>query len=116
VTDSTSSVDSLFAGKDPVVRQIYERIVQELEGIGPFAEEPRKTSLHLVHTVAFAGIRPKQSELILSLRTDRPVENIRVMRSEHVSANRWHVEFKLTDPSDVGEGLRGWLVEAMALV
>src|SRR5215210_1975124 len=106
MTDGTSSVDSLFAGTDPVVRQIYDRIVQELEGIGPFAEEPRKTSLHLVHTVAFAGIHPRKSALILSMRMDRPVDNARVFRSEHVSANRWHIELKLIHPSDVDAEVR----------
>jgi Domain of unknown function (DUF5655) len=116
MTDGTLSVDSLFTGKDPVVRQIYDRIVHELEGIGPFAEEPRKTSIHLVHTVAFAGIHPRKSALILSLRTDRPVDNPRVVRSEQVSANRWHIEFKLTDPSDVDEEVRTCLAEAVALV
>ena len=43
------TVDDHFAGKSPQVRKVYERLLDLLEKIGPVSEEPKKTSIHLVH-------------------------------------------------------------------
>lgn len=116
MADTTFTIDALFVGKSPQVRATYERILDEISRIGPFTEEPRKKSIHLLHSVAFAGMHPRKGHLILTLRTDRPIEHPRVNRSEHVSANRWHVEIKLSDPSEVDANIVDWLRLAMELV
>ena len=116
MTERIYTVEALFAGADPTVRQIYDRILTEVETIGPFTEVPRQNSVHLVHSVAFAGVHPRKSSVILSLRLDGPVESPRVHRTEHVSANRWHVEFKLSDPAEIDHELHTWLAAAMDLV
>jgi hypothetical protein len=46
---------------------------------------------------------------------DAPVKSPRVHKSEQVSANRHHVEFKLEDPAEVDAQLIGWIKEAYAL-
>ena len=115
MTDAPSRVGEIFAGRDPIVGSVYDRLVHELSAVGPFSEEPRESSVYLAHSVTFAGVHPGQSHLILSLRLDRPVDGARAHRTEQVSANRWQVEFKLTDPAEVDE-LRDLLVSAMALV
>jgi Domain of unknown function (DUF5655) len=53
--------DALFTGKDEVVRSIYQRLLEVLHTLGPFQEEPKKTSIHLVRTVGFAGVHPRKS-------------------------------------------------------
>jgi len=116
MADTTFTVDALFEAKSPQVRAVYERILDESSRIGPFTEELRKTSVHLVHSVAFAGVHPRKGHLILTLRTDRPIEHPRVHRSEHVSANRWHIEIKLFDPSEVDANIVDWLRLAIELV
>ncbi|MDQ3672978.1 MAG: DUF5655 domain-containing protein [Gemmatimonadota bacterium] len=116
MAESTSTADPLFAAKSPAVRDTYDRILDELARIGPFNAEPRKTSIHLVHSVAFAGIHPRGDHLILTLRTDRPIEHSRVHLNEHVSASRWHVEIRLADPADVDAQIVQWLRLAMELV
>ena len=35
---------------------IYERILTVVKAIGPFKEDPKKTSIHLTRTSAFAGV------------------------------------------------------------
>ena len=116
MTERSYTVDAVFAGADLAVRKIYDRILTVLDAIGPFTEEPRQRSVYLVHSVAFAGVHPRKSSLILSLRLDGSVESPRVHRSENVSADRWHVEFKLTEPGAVDDDLRMWLTAAMELV
>jgi hypothetical protein len=46
---------------------------------------------------------------------DTPLKNARVHKSEQVSANRHHVEFKLEDPTDIDAQLVGWMKKAYSL-
>ena len=115
MTETTQAVDALFAGKDAVVPAIYRRLIEVLHALGPFQEEPKKTSIHLVHTSGFAGIHPRKSFLYLNLRMDRPLQGERVAKSEQVSKNRYHNEVKVTAPDDVDGELIEWLKEAYAL-
>jgi hypothetical protein len=113
--ETLHSVDALFAGKDPVVREIYGRLLQAIGAIGPFREEPKKTSIHLVRTSGFAGAHPRKSALILNLRTDYPIDSPRIAKREQVSKSRWHNEVKLSSPAAVDAEIAGWLQDAYNL-
>jgi len=116
MTDTTQTRDALFAGKDAVVLAIYHRLLEALRSLGPFQEEPKKTSIHLVQTLGFAGIHPRKSFLYLNLRMNRPLQGERVAKSEQVSKNRYHNEVKITSPDEIDAELIDWLKEAHALV
>ena len=115
MANTTSTSDALFTGKDEAVRSTYHRLLEVLHTLGPFQEEPKKTSIHLVHTVGFAGVHPRKSYFILNLRTASPLQNPRITKSEQISKNRFHNEVKLASPTDIDEELLGWLKEAYAL-
>lgn len=115
MTETTQAVDALFVGKDAVVPAIYRQLIEVLHTLGPFQEEPKKTSIHLVHTSGFAGIHPRKSFLYLNLRMDRPLRAERVAKSEQVSKNRYHNEVKIVTPDEVDSELIEWLKEAYAL-
>lgn len=118
MTESTSSTNTLFAGKDAVVRDTYTRILDVLHGIGPFHADAKKTSIHLTNGARFAGIHPRKSFLHLTARLDRPIESDRsdrIVKSEQVSTNRFHNEVKLSGLDDVDEQLMAWLREAYPL-
>ncbi|KPV52651.1 hypothetical protein SE17_14195 [Kouleothrix aurantiaca] len=114
MTDAYTA-DALFAGKEPVVRETYDRLLEVLHELGPFKVEPKKTSIHLVNTVGFAGVHPRKSFLYLNLRTEKPIESPRVAKTEQVSKNRYHNEIKLEKPNDVDSQLCTWLKEAYLL-
>jgi len=101
--------------KSPASQSTYAKVVAEIGKFGPFEVEEKKTSLHLTHGRAFAGVHPRATGIILNLVLDEPVKNERVHKSEKVSANRHHVEFKLTDPTDIDSQLVGWIKKAYAL-
>ena len=82
---------------------------------GPFHEEPKKTSIHLVRATAFAGVAAQNEALILTLKSDRDVPNKRIRRRERASANRWHLEVRLETPDEVDGEVRGWLKRAYSL-
>jgi hypothetical protein len=106
------TVSQHFAGKDPAVKSIYERILTETRKIGPVVEEPKKTSIHLVNKSAFAGVRTQKTALMLNVKSAAPIQDPRFPKSEKVSASRYHQEVKLLSPADVDESLIGWLKEA----
>ena len=115
MTETTQELEALFAGKDATVRAIYDRLLEALQVVGPFREEPKKTSVHLVNTSGFAGVHPRKSFLYLNVRMARPLQGERIARSEQVSKSRYHNEVKITSPDEVDAELMGWLREAYTL-
>lgn len=115
MSDVRAAVVGLFVNGDPVVLATYDRLLAVLGEIGPFTEEPKKTSIHLVRTTGFAGVHPRKRSLTLNLRTDHPLDHARVARVEQVSKHRYHNEVKLERPEDVDDELLGWLREAYLL-
>ena len=115
MTEIAYTTDALFAGKDAVVRDIYDRLLAALAELGPFQEEPKKTSIHLVRDAGFAGVHPRKSYIYLNLRTDHAIESARISKTEQVSKNRYHNEIKIASPDEVDAELLGWLAEAYAL-
>jgi Domain of unknown function (DUF5655) len=111
----TNSVDALFAGKDAAVRAAYDRLLDALRPLGPFREEPKRTSIHLCHRVGFAGVHPRRRSLSLNLRTDYAIQSGRVAQSDQVSKGRYHNEVMLSSPEEVDAELVGWLKDAYAL-
>src|SRR3954468_9464110 len=90
-----------FTGKAPVVREIYDRLVAQAEQFGPVTQDPKKTSIHLSRKTAFAGVATRRDAIILTLKSASDIRSARIVRREQASANRWHLELKLTDPAQV---------------
>lgn len=112
---ASKAVQSHFREKDANVAAIYTAILAVARRFGPFREDPKKTSIHLVRKTAFAGVATQKSALILTLKSDRDVRNKRLRKREQVSANRWHLEIKLETPDQVDGELFGWLGRAYSL-
>ena len=104
-----------FIRKAVAVRKTYEAILSALRPIGPFEEQAKKTSIHLVRRSAFAGVATKKDSLVLTIKSAERISGDRVHRVEQTSANRWHVEVRLTSPSDVDNELKSWLQAAYDL-
>jgi hypothetical protein len=109
------SVESHFAKKDPSVFATYRRVLDVARALGPVTEEAKKTSIHLVRHTAFAGIAPRRSSLVLTLKAASDIRSRRVEKREQTSANRWHVDVRLTSPTQVDRQLTAWLRTAYEL-
>src|SRR5436190_10771477 len=96
-----ATLASHFTGRDPLVREIYDRLVATAERFGPVTQEPKKTSIHLVRKTAFAGVATRRDAVILTLKSAADIRSPRVTKREQPSANRWHLEVRLTDPKQV---------------
>jgi len=106
------TVSAHFEAKDPTVTAIYKRIITETRKFGPMVEDPKKTSIHLNHKSAFAGIRVQKKALLLNIKSAAPIQDARVSKSEKLSASRYHQEIKLTSPEEVDAQLISWLKDA----
>jgi len=104
-----------FEGKSPVVREIYDRLIKTIKGFGPIVEEPKKTSIHIVHGTALAGVSTRKDALWLNIRTDYKIKSPRIQKSEQISARRFHNELKLTSPNEIDDELISWLKSAYEL-
>ena len=104
-----------FEGRAPTVKATYEAILKTAKKLGPFQEDPKKTSIHLNRKSAFAGVATRKSALILTVKSATKLNGPRVVKSEQVSASRWHVELRLESPSDVNAKVSNWLAAAYEL-
>ena len=109
------SVAAHFAAKDPTVRATYQRLIDVARTLGPVTEEAKKTSIHLVRHVAFAGVATRRSSLILTLKSATDIRSPRIEKREQTSANRWHIELRLEKPGHIDRQLTAWLKAAYEL-
>lgn len=103
------SIDEHFEGKSSLVRSVYDTIVAASREFGPVTEDPKKTSIHLNRKSAFAGVQTRRESLILTVKSEVDIDDLRITRREQTSSNRWHHEIKLHDPGEVDRQLIGWL-------
>jgi hypothetical protein len=101
--------------KSPASQATYTKLLSAVEKLGPFEVEEKKTCIHLTRGRAFAGVHPRADGIVLSLVFDTPLENPRVRKSEQLSANRHHAEFKLEDPKEVDAQMVRWIRRAYSL-
>ena len=109
------TVASHFTKSAPAVLSTYRQLLQTARTLGPVAEDPKKTSIHLVRQTAFAGVATRRDSLILTLKSARDIRSRRIAKREQASAHRWHVEIRLEKPADVDRQLTRWLKAAYAL-
>ena len=96
-------------------RAIYERLLSAATSIGPFKEDPKKTSIHLTRRSTFAGVATRKDALQLTIKSATDIRNPRIVKREQASANRWHLEIRLENPKQVDRELTTWLADAMRL-
>ncbi|HEX5009325.1 MAG TPA: DUF5655 domain-containing protein [Planctomycetota bacterium] len=112
---TTPTVAQHFEGRAPAVKATYDAVLAAARKLGPFEEDPKKTSIHLNRKTAFAGVATRKDALILTVKSDKDFTGPRVVKREQTSASRWHVELRLESPKDVDAKLRGWLAAAYAI-
>jgi len=113
---STShTVQEHFYKCSPAVMATYARILEVAGDLGPFQQEAKKTSIHLVRKSAFAGIATRKTALILTLKSASDLTSNRIAKREQASANRWHLEVRLETPDQVDRELVSWLKSAYEL-
>lgn len=99
----------------PTAQRLYHSLCVRLRRIGPFTEELKKTSVHLVRNSAFAGVRFRREHLIITIKSSSQIDSPRISKCEQTSRNRWHCDVKIAKDADLDRQLIGWLTAAYAL-
>ena len=93
-------LDAHFAGSDPVVREVFDRLVAEL---GPLEILAEKSRIALHARMSFAAFQPRRhwlnGHLVLARRAEHPL----ITRTQAFSARNVVHEFRLTRPEDLDD-------------
>src|SRR5260221_6292485 len=109
------TVEQHFAGREPVLRNIYEAVVTAARKLGTVEEDPKKTSIHLNRRTAFAGVATRKDAVVLTIKAPADIQSPRIHKHEQASANRRHLDVRLTDPRQVDSELQQWLAAAFGM-
>lgn len=104
---------AIFAG--PETREVYARLLAAARALGPLGVEEKKTCVHLVRRAAFAGVHPRKAGVLVTLKTDEPLEGSRVRKVEQASRNRFHNDLVLGSPAEIDAEFLAWLARAYDL-
>jgi len=112
---NTPSIDDRFVNKDPSVRAIYDHLLKTLHTISPVEQDPRKTSIHINRKSALVGVETRKDYLLLTIKADQKIDNLRIEKFEQVSAHRFHHKVRITALKDNDAELKTWLNDAYRL-
>jgi len=105
--------DSAYARieQTPTLRALYEQLRAQLDNLGPYEVQHRKSGLHIIAGSAFLAVRPGPDGLLLTIVTGEPLSGSRI-RSVQRSAERCHNEAMITAATDFDDELTEWLTQA----
>lgn len=100
---------------DPVSSSIYGTLLEHVLALEGCELQENASSFHVAHGRAFLGIHPRRGGILVNIVLQRELTSRRVHRAERVSANRWHNEVIVAEPSGIDGELLDWIREAYAL-
>jgi len=111
----SEAIDRIFARSEPEVRALASMLIEGVAALPGVTVDPKGSCIHLNRRIAFAGLHPRKSAVLLNLRTAAPIESGRIRKVERVSANRFHNEMLVESGGEIDGELMGWIAEAHAL-
>lgn len=94
-----TTVESVFAGKPPYMRAVYDAVLARLQASGPVHEDAVSVGVFLKAERKICEVRPMVRLVKLHLLLPRPVEG-----AQQVTASQWWLQRSLTSatvPEDV---------------
>lgn len=108
-------LDAQFTGKDPAVRDTFDRIIGVFAGLGPVSVLPEKTRIALHARMSFAAFTPHihwlDGHVVLAERLESP----RFTKVEVYSPRNILHAFRLREPAEVDAEFVDWLTRAYAV-
>jgi hypothetical protein len=107
-------LESHFAGREPVVREIYDAFLAIIEEIGPVTVIPEKTRIAFQARMSFAQLTLRRRWVLGHFVLARRAEDPLFTRIESFSPRNHLHAFRLDGPGEVGT-LRDFAREAYAV-
>jgi hypothetical protein len=108
-------MSDVLACASPIASDLYAKLKAALAPFGVYSEEIKKTSIHLVRHSAFLGVHPRKEHLLVTIKSDKAMKSRPIVKTEQVSANRWHLEVKVYAPSEIDKEFLAWAQRAYDL-
>lgn len=108
-------LDAHFVGKDPVVREIFDRIVAVVNQLGPVSVLPEKTRIALHTRMSFAAFTPRIHWLDGHVVLAERLKSERFSKVEVYSPRNVLHAFRLREPAEVDAEVIDWLTRAYAV-
>ena len=105
-------LDAHFAGAQPQVRVVFDRILEFVTSLGPVTVLPEKTRIALHVRMSFAAFTPRRHWLSGHLVLARRVESPRFVKIETYSPRNVVHAFRFTSPEEIDDEVKTWLAEA----
>lgn len=109
------SLEEHFVGKEPIVRELFDRLLEALERFGPVGVFPVKTRIVFQAEVQFAAVMPHKRWLDGYLWLRRQAAHPCVRKIEMGIFRDYGHLFRLTRPADLDKELVDLLQEAYIL-
>ena len=104
-----------FQGKDPHVRELFDDLVDLVEGFGPVTVYAQKTRIVFQVRTRFASVVTRKSWLILQIWLKRKADHPLLQRIEMYTYRDYGLILRLTNREDIDESLINLINEAYAL-
>jgi hypothetical protein len=100
---SNYNLNDHFEGKDPQVRQVFEKLLSLVQQCGPVAVIPQKSRIAIQARVRFAGGVARKNWFDAGLWLTRRAEHPCLRRVETFGPKSFRLHFRLTRPEDLDE-------------
>jgi hypothetical protein len=112
-----ATLDDWFARMGPRARRMYDRFEELIASCGEYYVSPAKTRIAFLGRVRFAGITSiSENGMTCNFALDHPLKCHRFVRVEEVVPGWWSHQLRITDPAQLDEQVRSWLLESYRLM
>ena len=112
---SSRSVDDHFRGKDARLRSLFEELIRRLRRTGPLRFDAVQTSINLISTHHFGGVRVRNDHLRVGFLAKAPIKDARILHTLHVGPRRVGHAVAIRSRADLDAKVLAWLRDAQAL-
>ena len=104
-----------FKNREPILRDIYRKVLTTGRRFGPVVEDPKKTSIHLNRKSAFAGVATRKSALVVTVKAEADIKSPRIVKHLKASPRRWYLDVRLESVEEVDAEFARWLRKSYEL-
>ena len=108
-------LDHHFAGREPIVRELFDRVANAVRSIGPVTILPEKTRIAFQVRMSFAQVTPRKRWLDGHVVLARRLEHPRFRKIETFSPRNHVHAFRLERLADIDRMFVAWMREAYAV-
>jgi hypothetical protein len=106
------SVESYFASRPPVEREIFEAVRDHLQGLGDVIVEPVGVGILFKRRRTFVELRPKTRWVALSIGLNHRLQHARVTSTTSTANGATYHGLRITSAADIDSQVRDWLTES----